>query len=210
MKEMTFRVSWGIPLLLCACSAPDPEQAQDGDVITQLVVVEHEDGSLTEHLVKTSRKAFQRELAWKTEATQALEKGLPIPAAPDRSSDVVEELGTVRQALYYGDEVEPCYGNYMWLSSSSTGNYLPSNTICFRKNTIGGVGETNLYQFYNSASNPACPFGDERVAHCTRSWWAGADPGGFRSPSGGGAPSFSAYRQCNGCVIGNWGFMGFL
>ncbi|HEX2871179.1 MAG TPA: hypothetical protein VHP33_07985 [Polyangiaceae bacterium] len=106
-----------------------------------------------------------------------------------------------------GGGSDPCSDADMWLSSSPSGSFAGSNTICFKKNTIGGEGTDNLFIFYMSASSPACAFGDNRVAYCTRSWWSGEDPGLFFQPQTG--PTFTAYQRCNGCAIGNWGWMGF-
>lgn len=184
------------------------------DVFEQLVLVEQEDGTIREHIVKGSRRIFQRELEWKHLAARAAELGEPAPPPPDRTSDEVEVdgVGVSRQALYWADDVMPyCYADTLWLTSSSTGNYRPENTFCMRKNSVGGVGTTNLYQFYSSHSNPTCPNNDSRVAACTRSWWAGDDPGVFTQyPNGFGiGPTFSAQQPCTGCAIGNWPHLGF-
>ncbi len=219
---------WVAGLALCflsvGCGAH--EGAGDGstDVFEQVVLVVNEDGTIKEHVIKSSRKIFQRELAWKQLASAAAELGEQAPAPPDRSSDAaelglsdatsgeVDGVGESRQALYWADDVMPnCYGNTMWLTSSRTGNFLPENTFCMKKNTVGGVGMTFLFDFYMSATNPACDFNDYRVAACTRAWWSGEDPGVFRQygNGSGSGPNFGAYQLAKNASIGNWPNLGF-
>lgn len=206
--------------VLAGCASHDGEATPEVDAdkvlvaaetVEQTIIYQGEDGILTSRTVHVPLASFKAELQRKIELTAAAERGETLP--PRRTQPSVdsplelEDASSSNLQYYYGDVSSQCYGEDMWLSSTTTGNYVPSNTLCFKKHP-GGTGYTDLYIFYMPAG--AGCMSTSEVAYCTNSWWSGADSGRFFRPAGGGgAPVFTAYDRCDNCGLVNWGIMGF-
>jgi hypothetical protein len=197
-------------------SDADEDSATAGDVnasqtARETIIYQRDDGTLTQRVVDVPLANFQAQLARKQQLTDAAARGELLSSSPIHSqteaSDGQSEgpNPSVKPLTYYGDVIAECYGEDMWISYQSNGSLdTPSNTICFKKNTIGGTGYDNLAVFYMP-----CGGGSEgKVSQCARSFWSGSDSGIFAGVSGGGI-SFAAYQRHDSTSLGNFPYLGF-
>lgn len=165
---------------------------QDGSV-NETIVSLTPDGSLNVRTVYVSQAEADAQVAEKEEMMRAFAEG----RAPNQ-----EISGSVHsQYGYWPDDVTAsCLSSDFWFNSGGVQN---GERVCFRKNTVGGLGEAYLVQFYYQYAGT--------LARATHSWWAGFQTGGFRRNwVQGPGLTFSAYERCDGCTVNpNFQFFSF-